>query len=119
MWRSEKSLVLKIQERNAKGKIRIDEKDKPLAIPEWHSFRGLVVPGGKRKTNADKSGLVALICASQYLQCAVRSEERRVGKECVSTCRSRRSPYHSKTKPHHPPPHRHPPPTPPPPHPPT
>src|SRR3546814_7722078 len=25
---------------------------------------------------------------------AKRSEERRVGKECVSTCRSRRSPYH-------------------------
>src|SRR3546814_14598057 len=25
---------------------------------------------------------------------AVRSEERRVGKECVSTCRSRWSPYH-------------------------
>src|SRR3546814_14471119 len=25
-----------------------------------------------------------------------RSEERRVGKECVSTCRSRRSPYHQK-----------------------
>src|SRR3546814_21001262 len=28
----------------------------------------------------------------------VRSEERRGGKECVSTCRSRRSPYHSKKK---------------------
>src|SRR3546814_13586750 len=28
----------------------------------------------------------------------VRSEERRVGKECVSTCRSRGSPYHSKKK---------------------
>src|SRR3546814_15621927 len=26
---------------------------------------------------------------------AERSEERRVGKECVSTCRSRWSPYHS------------------------
>src|SRR3546814_8592961 len=26
--------------------------------------------------------------------CQVRSEERRVGKECVSTCRSRWSPYH-------------------------
>src|SRR3546814_11447221 len=26
--------------------------------------------------------------------CSVRSEERRVGKECVSTCRSRWSPYH-------------------------
>src|SRR3546814_19785969 len=27
---------------------------------------------------------------------SIRSEERRVGKECVSTCRSRWSPYHSK-----------------------
>src|SRR3546814_11404168 len=27
-----------------------------------------------------------------------RSEERRVGKECVSTCRSRWSPFHSKKK---------------------
>src|SRR3546814_8476174 len=26
--------------------------------------------------------------------CTLRSEERRVGKECVSTCRSRWSPYH-------------------------
>src|SRR3546814_15033715 len=29
---------------------------------------------------------------------AARSEERRVGKECVSTCRSRWSPYHSQKK---------------------
>src|SRR3546814_13160432 len=29
-----------------------------------------------------------------------RSEERRVGKECVSTCRSRWAPYHSKKKQH-------------------
>src|SRR3546814_16433384 len=29
---------------------------------------------------------------------ARRSEERRVGKECVSTCRSRWSPYHKKKK---------------------
>src|SRR3546814_18228742 len=28
----------------------------------------------------------------------IRSEERRVGKECVSTCRSRWSPYNSKKK---------------------
>src|SRR3546814_13741272 len=28
----------------------------------------------------------------------MRSEERRVGKECVSTCRSRWSPYHEKKK---------------------
>src|SRR3546814_14235921 len=31
----------------------------------------------------------------------VRSEERRVGQECVSTCRSRWSPYTSKKKHHH------------------
>src|SRR3546814_21095102 len=29
---------------------------------------------------------------------ALRSEERRGGKECVSTCRSRWSPYHEKKK---------------------
>src|SRR3546814_14504013 len=32
------------------------------------------------------------------LGCPVRSEERRVGNECVSTCRSRWSPYHYKKK---------------------
>src|SRR3546814_15078261 len=30
-----------------------------------------------------------------------RSEERRVGKECVSTCRSRWSPYHENKNKHH------------------
>src|SRR3546814_15925435 len=30
----------------------------------------------------------------QFLAASARSEERRVGKECVSTCRSRWSPYH-------------------------
>src|SRR3546814_12304135 len=33
---------------------------------------------------------------AQRVLMAERSEERRVGKECVSTCRSRWSPYHSK-----------------------
>src|SRR3546814_18573507 len=32
---------------------------------------------------------------------SVRSEERRVGKECVSTCRSRWAPYHYKKKKKH------------------
>src|SRR3546814_12340377 len=32
------------------------------------------------------------------LRIDLRSEERRVGKECVSTCRSRWSPDHSQTK---------------------
>src|SRR3546814_13747669 len=30
----------------------------------------------------------------EFVQIVPRSEERRVGKECVSTCRSRWSPYH-------------------------
>src|SRR3546814_14513310 len=34
------------------------------------------------------------IQALRPLDPAIRSEERRVGKECVSTCRSRWSPYH-------------------------
>src|SRR3546814_15228048 len=44
--------------------------------------------------------LVTCICISMSpppigdLPFEVRSEERRVGKECVSTCRSRWSPYH-------------------------
>src|SRR3546814_14593056 len=32
--------------------------------------------------------------AQAGVEVALRSEERRVGKECVSTCRSRWSPYH-------------------------
>src|SRR3546814_20731091 len=35
------------------------------------------------------------LCKSRFRR---RSEERRVGKECVSTCRSRWSPYHKKKK---------------------
>src|SRR3546814_14167017 len=37
---------------------------------------------------------------SKTLLVRFRSEERRVGKECVSTCRSRWSPYHEKNKEH-------------------
>src|SRR3546814_16933869 len=40
---------------------------------------------------------VDLDLANVEIAVAHRSEERRVGKECVSTCRSRWSPYHSKT----------------------
>src|SRR3546814_4938472 len=36
----------------------------------------------------------ALRCIGGQFQGRLRSEERRVGKECVSTCRSRWSPYH-------------------------
>src|SRR3546814_14801627 len=38
-------------------------------------------------------GLMTSVWAEKFDH-AARSEERRVGKECVSTCRSRWSPYH-------------------------
>src|SRR3546814_3373245 len=42
-----------------------------------------------------KSGATMLLLAGALAVSACkRSEERRVGKECVSTCRSRWSPYH-------------------------
>src|SRR3546814_4975372 len=37
---------------------------------------------------------VERIAVGKVIAVVVRSEERRVGKECVSTCRSRWSPYH-------------------------
>src|SRR3546814_19747927 len=66
---------------------------------------GAVPPAGKRP--GDGAGLrwagLGGLCgggtaagAAGGLSAARRSEERRVGKECVSTCRSRWSPYHSK-----------------------
>src|SRR3546814_14608144 len=52
---------------------------------------------------AGGSGVTPVISIAKSLLAStsrpVRSEERRVGKECVSTCRSRCSPYTSKKKP--------------------
>src|SRR3546814_20016412 len=48
--------------------------------PAWRVFDMNVPRSGKREVNCRKI--------------LSRSEERRVGKECVSTCRSRWSPYH-------------------------
>src|SRR3546814_38067 len=41
-----------------------------------------------------KSRVQAAANVLTWPEAPVRSEERRVGKECVSTCRSRWSPYH-------------------------
>src|SRR3546814_12079428 len=43
----------------------------------------------------------ATVYVGSLKTCEHRSEERRVGKECVSTCRSRWSPYHYTTKTEH------------------
>src|SRR3546814_15223283 len=53
-------------------------------------YRGeRIVVTGDYKRRADPT------CAPfEVVPCDIRSEERRVGKECVRTCRSRWSPFH-------------------------
>src|SRR5213076_3558198 len=53
----------------------------PISAPRR---RGRPAPGRRRRTRSRRAGL--------------RSEERRVGKECYQPCRSRWSPYHLKKK---------------------
>src|SRR3546814_11587504 len=60
--------------------------DNPTIIDPWHPVR-------QRKIRLDPVHL-RLRKPDQITHGAVSSEERRVGKECVSTCRSRWSPYH-------------------------
>src|SRR3546814_12432669 len=60
----------------------------------------LVRPGGASDEFIDQRTPPVGVChhddsfAGKGIDHDVRSEERRVGKECVSTCRSRWSPYH-------------------------
>src|SRR3546814_17570141 len=51
---------------------------------------------GSKPTATRSSRLRVCIGEAGTARRSGRSEERRVGKECVSTCRSRWSPYHSK-----------------------
>src|SRR3546814_3031884 len=44
--------------------------------------------------NFEGKNILHVVYDAQVLADRRRSEERRVGKECVSTCRSRWSPYH-------------------------
>src|SRR3546814_3701217 len=67
-------------------------------VPHWHGkvtgeFRSQAVHRGMIRSRlrihvSERSSL------REQLPCQYRSEERRVGKECVSTCSSRWSPYH-------------------------
>src|SRR3546814_3228782 len=54
-------------------------------LPTWTAWYAHQLPGFALK----------VACAVMFVvELVLRSEERRVGKECVSTCRSRWSPYH-------------------------
>src|SRR3546814_10329898 len=60
-----------------------------MRISDWSSD---VCSSDLRLGRGSTAYPLEVLCGS-HLQVA-RSEERRVGKECVSTCRSRWSPYH-------------------------
>ena len=60
-------------------------------------FVGLIGHTGSGKSTLIQhlNGLIKASAGELYYNGEnIRSEERRVGKECVSTCRSRWSPYH-------------------------
>src|SRR3546814_17026373 len=72
--------------------------DQQLARVAWGVGHAFSPPGGASaeigrniRTSAPPSSRLETLAPPPSLR---RSEERRVGKECVSTCRSRWSPYH-------------------------
>src|SRR3546814_11507544 len=76
------------------------DMDHPLVklagLVDWSRFD---VAFGRFYTQKGRPGLPTRLMAGLHLLkhmegLSDRSEERRVGKECVSTCRSRWSPYH-------------------------
>src|SRR3546814_14479870 len=89
------------------GMVSIDRKRATEFGEAWQRFKGKtsIIPfaaaaaGRIRLRFSDIGWLNILAAAALYAiilwaHASLRSEERRVGKECVSTCRSRWSPYH-------------------------
>src|SRR3546814_3712105 len=68
--------------------VSYEGKKQPPLHDLMHGFVGKRIHTKKMKA-ATLAEVGEELSATQY-----RSEERRVGKECVSTCRSRWSPYH-------------------------
>src|SRR3546814_17612217 len=75
--------------------LPIMESSRPAPLlQEW------VVSGGDRSRRAATSRRLLRLRRNRrrLMRTGSRSEERRVGQECVSTCRSRWSPYYYKKK---------------------
>src|SRR3546814_12051810 len=83
--------------------VHLDEVEAPVLVQELERA-GAAVADAHAGFGADLADLGPLFVGDagrgRFLHdlLVARSEERRVGKECVSTCRSRWSPYHEKKK---------------------
>src|SRR3546814_13028116 len=78
----------------------LGREDKPPAVTDRAGFRA-TPPTRQRIANADpadRNAGIRCIITLLPLKNRKRSEERSVGKECVSTCRSRWAPYTYRTK---------------------
>src|SRR3546814_11654646 len=64
-----------------------------LTYEEVQAARDALASGDNETGASDNAAVIEAVLPGLY-----RSEERRVGQECVSTCRSRWSPYHTKKK---------------------
>src|SRR3546814_15603110 len=73
------------ERRHVAGLMRVNHAGEIAAQALYH---------GQALTARDPDTRRHLLDAAREERDHLRSEERRVGKECVSTCRSRWSPYH-------------------------
>src|SRR3546814_983132 len=70
------------------------------ALPIFSGHHALITGGGSglglaaTRCMREAGAAVTIVGTDAAKLARARSEERRVGKECVSTCRSRWSPYH-------------------------
>src|SRR3546814_20046896 len=71
--------------------LHILESSGPLPSPQWAATDFFAAFPGAATAAARRRG--AARCREPLLS-PLSSEERRVGKECVSTCRARWEPYH-------------------------
>src|SRR3546814_20592142 len=81
-----------------KGLVRVESTlGNTDAVMQTHYLR---IDDVTESTAAGNSAQIAQTASATVTDLAaqVRSEERRVGKECVSTCRSRWTPTHEKKK---------------------
>src|SRR3546814_16876735 len=87
----ERPLIAQVSE-----EIVIIVPDHFAMLQDGHAGRLVAIPHGfKERIPCIETGLHH---DTAWKRLVIRSEERRVGKECVSTCRSRWSTYHSENK---------------------